>query len=154
MGVSASTIRSAITMVITIPTTIVNANIFSFIFLPFSVTEARLALTGSPVFPESKHDYAISHDKEPCSTEAMRVLMSPPQNFSKYNFSFSVKELTASVGIWVIAASENRATFLVEDVILVESASLKFHFPSKPISSQSIQPHPDSSPLRGHRPAD
>jgi hypothetical protein len=58
----------------------------------------------------------------------MRVLMSPPQNFSKYNFSFSVKELTASVGIWVIAASENRATFLVEDVILVESASLKFHF--------------------------
>ena len=56
MGVSASTIKSAITMVITIPTTIVNANIFSFIFLHFLGKE-RLALTGSPVFHESKHGY-------------------------------------------------------------------------------------------------
>ena len=57
MGVSASSIKSAITMVITIAPTIVNANVFSFIFLPFSIAEARLALTGSPVFHESKHGY-------------------------------------------------------------------------------------------------
>jgi hypothetical protein len=44
-------------MVITIPTAIVNANIFSFIFRPFSVAEARLALTGSLVVHESKHGY-------------------------------------------------------------------------------------------------
>ena len=56
MGVSASTIKSAITMAITIPTTVVNANIFSFILL-LSLGQVRSpAHTGSPSFQESNPD--------------------------------------------------------------------------------------------------
>jgi len=65
----------------------------------------------------------ISHNSVPPSTEAMNARISPPQNFCKSDFNLSINALTASVGIWGRAASENRAIVFEAVVILVVSAS-------------------------------